>query len=123
MVEEKLKQFILSRYRSLLDFTTAIDMPYATLTSIFRRGIWNSSVTNVIKICQSLGISTDALVEGKIVPIDSDNEKGIDIEEAITMSKLNAKTLTLDGVPLSESELDTIYSAIDIGIGLVRKAR
>ena len=66
--EEKLRAFILSKYKSVLEFTQAIDMPYGTIQSIFKRGIQNSSVTNIIKICQALGISTDDLAQGNIVP-------------------------------------------------------
>ena len=50
--EEKLKDLILSRYNSIREFTISIDMPYTTMDSIFRRGIGNSNVTNIIKICK-----------------------------------------------------------------------
>lgn len=64
-VEEKLKSIILNRYKSVREFSILIDMPYTTLDSIFKRGIGNSSVTNVIKLCRGLNISVDDLVEGK----------------------------------------------------------
>lgn len=65
-IEEKLKQHILSRYKSVREFTIMHDIPYTTVDSIFKRGIGNSSVNNVIKICKALHISADALVEGSI---------------------------------------------------------
>ena len=68
-IEQKLKDLILKRYHSIREFTIAIDIPYTTMDSIFRRGIGNSSVTNVIKICKALRISVDALADGEIVPI------------------------------------------------------
>ena len=68
-IEEKLKDYILERYSSVREFTTVADIPYTTVYSIFKRGVGNSSVTNVIKICKELGISADALADGEIVPI------------------------------------------------------
>ena len=72
--EEQLKEFILSKYKSLRNFvnTSGIDIPYTTIDGIFKRGIGNSSVTTIIKLCQTLGISTDELANGNIVPIKKD---------------------------------------------------
>ena len=67
-IEEKLKNLILERYHSIREFAIYIDMPYTTLDSIFKRGIGNSSVTNIVKICKALHISTDALADGEIRP-------------------------------------------------------
>lgn len=65
--EEMLKDYILSRYKSIREFTIQHDIPYTTLDSIFRRGIGNSSINNVVKICRALEISTDELADGRIV--------------------------------------------------------
>lgn len=64
--EDRLKEYILTKYKSVREFTGAIDMPYSTVDSIFKRGIRNASVENIIKICDFLGISTDALINGYI---------------------------------------------------------
>ena len=64
--EDLLKDLILSKYKSVREFTTQLEMPYSTLDSIFKRGVRKASVDNLIKICDSLAISTDALVDGKI---------------------------------------------------------
>ena len=42
-------------------------MPYSTLDSIFKRGISNANVLNVIKICELLDIQTEPLIDGNIV--------------------------------------------------------
>ena len=68
-IEEQLKKYICARYRSIREFTIAINMPYTTLDSLFRRGINNSSVATVVKICNGLGISLEELVDGKIIPV------------------------------------------------------
>ena len=67
-VEEKLKDLIIEQYGSISEFSSKISMPNSTLVSVLKRGIHNSSVTNIIKICKALGISTDELAHDRIVP-------------------------------------------------------
>lgn len=69
-IEEQLKEMILSKYKSVREFSLLIDMPYSTLDSIFKRGIGNASVSNIIRICKALNISADGLSQGKIEHID-----------------------------------------------------
>lgn len=66
-IEERLKDLILSKYKSIREFTNTIQIPYSTLDTILKRGIRNSNVDNVIKICESLNISADALANGDII--------------------------------------------------------
>ena len=63
---EKLKEYIEQNYNSLREFTIAIDMPYTTLHSILRRGVENSSVSNIAKICDALNISLTDLLTMKL---------------------------------------------------------
>lgn len=65
-IEDKLKELILSRYKSIRQFSFDINMPYSTIDTIFKRGLANASISNVIKICSALGISTDMLANGEI---------------------------------------------------------
>ena len=126
--EEKLKDLILTRYYSIRDFTTAIDLPYTTLDSMFRRGIQNSSVNNVIKVCKALGISADALADGEIVPVKKMTGKPIndrfevveivdDIKEVLSQHGF----VTLDGKPINKDGIDSIIDAIDIGVEMAKK--
>ncbi len=64
--EDKLREHILSKYKSIREFTVEIGMPYSTIDSIFKRGIRKASVDNIIKICDFLNISTDSLINGEI---------------------------------------------------------
>lgn len=123
ILEDALKSLIVARFGTVKQFSAACDLPYGTVDTILRRGINKASITNVIKMCKTLGISTDELADGRITPTDCENEKETDIIEAITISKMNAKNLTLDGVRLSPSEIETIYNSLDIGIELVRRGR
>lgn len=66
-VEEELREYIETEYKSLLAFSKVIDMPYQTLNSMFKRGLMNAGIGNVIKLCRYLGISVDGLAEGKII--------------------------------------------------------
>ncbi|MFR4352481.1 MAG: XRE family transcriptional regulator [Roseburia sp.] len=72
--EDALKEFILSKYKSIREFTMDADMPYSTVDSIFKRGLRKSSVDNLILICEHLGISADALLDGKIESSPTDNQ-------------------------------------------------
>ena len=123
--EEKLRDLILTQYKSLLEFTESINMPYGTLQSIFKRGIYNSSVTNIIKICESLGISTDELAKGNIVPLSPKRKVTTELDSIITFTRMNVNdgTLTIDRKPLKQSEMHTLLDAIEIGVGIIKRNR
>ena len=65
-IEEELKALIISRYGSIRGFANTIKMPYSSIASIFRRGINNAGIENIIRICRELSISVDELSEGRI---------------------------------------------------------
>lgn len=66
-IEEQVKSLILERYGSIKAFSTAHDIPNSTVDNMFRRGFRQSSVHNVIKLCQALHISTDGVADGVII--------------------------------------------------------
>ena len=68
-VEDALKGLILERYGTMAAFSQVVDMSPSTLHTIFLRGLPNANVTNIIKICKTLNISTDELAEGRIVTV------------------------------------------------------
>lgn len=72
--EEQLKEFIIGKYKSLRNFvnTSGIDVPYTTIDGIFKRGIKNSNVSTIIRLCKVLNISVDELANGNIVPVKED---------------------------------------------------
>lgn len=126
--EEKLKELILSRYYSIRDFTNSIDLPYTTLDSMFRRGIENSSVSNVIKVCKALGISADSLADGEIVPIQKRQTARvndcIEVKDLVEDMKdiLTTKGgLTIDGNPITVKGVDSLIDAMDIGVEMARR--
>lgn len=75
MLENKLKRLIIEKFGSVRQFSFSIGIPYTTIDSILKRGIDNSNVGNVIKICKALDISIDNLLDNKeiISSLDFDN--------------------------------------------------
>lgn len=126
--EEKLKELILKRYHSIREFTIYIDMPYTTMDSIFRRGVGNSSVSNIIKICKALSISADALADGEIVSISK--RPSLPCDDLIEINDILADTkerliysgeLTLDGVRMDKRGIESIIDALDVGVEIAKK--
>lgn len=127
-VEKKLQQFILTRYRSIREFTQSVDMPYSTFATILNRGIENSSVTNVIKICKALGISADELANGEIAPLTHQSKKpheetDILVEFNVFEDRLlNSKKVTARNREIGPEELSEILSVLEIGLEIgIRK--
>jgi len=125
-IEEKLKEHILERYASIREFSQTINMSYSTLDSILKRGISNSSVTNVIKICKALNISADALADGEILSINTykPNPRYFEIEEILTDVKnqlADFDGLTIGGRPADQKSIETIIQAMNIGEEMAKK--
>lgn len=123
-VEERLKELIIKRYGTMKDFTDYIGIPNSTFANIMRRGVRNANVLTIIKICQALGISTDALAEGMIVPIEREEPKQTKIEDILDETKrklLNGHKLTLDGKPVTQYEILQIVNAVDAAIETAKR--
>ena len=95
--EDLLKEFILSKYKSIREFTNIIGMPYTTVDSLLKRGIKKASVDNVMKICSFLNISADALVDGRIEILNENSTKSI-----------NTLAAHFNGEDFTEDELEEI---------------
>ena len=129
-IEEKLKDLILARYKSIREFTQVTDMPYSTVTSIFKRGVENSSVTNIIRICKELGISVDELAEGNIVPdhkvrpVQGFEPGPVELDDILNQVKYylgKNPNLVIDGQRAGKEAIDSIIDAIDIGLAMAKK--
>lgn len=69
-MEDEIKKIIIKRYGSMRSFSDKIGIPNTTVVSILDRGISNSNISNVMKMCKELNISVDKLIdENKIVGI------------------------------------------------------
>ena len=122
--EDRLRNYILNKYRSLREFSQKIDMPYSTINTIMKRGIDNSSVNNIIRICQALNISTDDLVNGKIVPVMEYHSGTVRIEDIMEETKqklLNADHLTIGDRPADETDITAILNSFEIVLEMQKK--
>lgn len=65
-VEEALRNEILTRFKSVRQFSIQSGLPYATIDSVLKRGVMNSGLNTMIKICEMLSISLDGIARGEI---------------------------------------------------------
>lgn len=124
-IENKLRQYILNKYHSINDFGKRHDIPKTTLYSMFSRGIGNSSVSNVLKVCKALGISADALTEGRIEPnIERNQGKTIDLYDSINSLKAyisRGGKITVDGDIIDQSEIDSLVDSMEVIVEIAKK--
>ena len=127
-IEEKLKGLILTRYRSLREFTQEIDMPYQTMDSILKRGADKASISNIIKICKALDISADELANGNIVPNSLrhtmlEMTEVIDILDFMKFNLLERSDLTIEGIPADADDLQFLSNGITIIMEMLKKRK
>ncbi len=54
--QQKLRNLILDRYKSLRQFAIEADIPYSTLMTLLSRDIGGASFDMVIRICKKLDV-------------------------------------------------------------------
>lgn len=64
MTEQELRELIELKYGSVRQMALKVNMPASTINSILNRGILNSNVDNIFKICSALGIRPETLADG-----------------------------------------------------------
>ena len=123
-IEDKLKNLILEQYTSVREFTIKIDMAYSTLDSIFKRGIQNATLTNVLKICKGLHTSADALANGdieyQVLSMDDEHEL-IDIIINLRCKLLSDKELTFNNKPADQDTIQTILDTLEVGLTIATR--
>ena len=119
-IEEKLRQMITDRYGSVAKFADECGIKYQTMMSILNRGINNASINNIIKICQTLSISADALAESRIVHVNK-NKAPFRFED--TISNISAGSTTINTIPLTEDEAQFLIDMISVSIEMIKKKR
>lgn len=65
-MEEEIKKLIIERYNSLNNFCKQFDFPWSSVKAMLTRGIKNSSITNVIKLCNALNLDLEKMSQGII---------------------------------------------------------
>lgn len=114
MLEDKIKELIIEKYGSVRQFALKIDVPYTTIDSILKRGIDNSNVSNVIKMCKALNISIDKTIESNelISNLNFDNAELTSLSTDIVQIPLLGKIPA--GIPLEIIEDKYAVDTIDI---------
>ena len=122
-IEEQLKTYILNRYSSLREFTQIINLPYSTMTTILKRGLANATVQNINKICKELHISADELAAGRITPTTTVISTVTTLESILNLAKQKMLTgqVTLSGKVLTDDQIETITSALDLILELEKR--
>ena len=123
-IEDRLKALIIEKYGSIRGFSLATGLANSTVMSILNRGIHNAIISNVIVICQALGISADGLAEDKIIPADNaEGAQPTDIGAIIAFTRAQYPDLTMDGQTLTQDETELILDALEISLGIIRRKR
>lgn len=109
-IEEKLKQLILDRYKSIRSFTKEINIPYSTVDTMLKRGIGGTSITTVLKICNALNIDADALIDNEL----QEKQNSINISMKSSEQDILKKYNTLDehGKDLVTTILEKEYTRV-----------
>ena len=104
MLEEELKKIIIEKYGSVRQFAIKIDVPYTTVDTILKRGVDNSNVVNVIKMCKELNLSIDKLIDEKQIlsNLSFDNATFVDIDTDTVM--IPVLGVIKAGVPIEAQE-------------------
>lgn len=74
-MEEEIKKIIIDRYKTLANFSRKFDFPWSTVNGMLTRGIENSSISNVIKLCKALNLDLEKLSEGIIADKEINPQK------------------------------------------------
>lgn len=123
--EEKLKAYILTRYKSIREFVAHAGIPYTTMDGILKRGVDKASIGNILTICRVLGISADELGRGEIIPLQGAADKAENLQTVVQLLGLRIMNgeLTLDGVPLNETQKHDAVVLLETVVEYLRKKR
>lgn len=126
-IEQKLKNYILSNYKSVKAFSEVAGMPYTTVVGIMKRGVANAGIGNINRICETLGISADELAQGRITPAIIEHNPVIvemnDLISITTRSIYDFDEITLDGVPMTDIEIQMFLDTLEIGMEMIKRMR
>ena len=112
MIENKIKDMILKQYGSVLSFSEKVKLPNSTIDSILKRGIENSNIKNVVKMCKALSIDIEELlINNKIVEKDYSN---IDFKENIKLNEdYEVDIMSNNNIELTEDVKKALLEFID----------
>ena len=92
VIEEKLKRLILYKFGRNNAFCAETGIPESTLSTIFKRGILNTTTDKLVTICDALNISIDEAIKGRIV-FNDDNDKDYELLDKFNSLSEHSKGL------------------------------
>lgn len=104
MLEDKIKDLIIEKYGSVRQFALKIDIPYTTIDSILKRGIDNSNVSNVIKMCKALDLSIDKTIEKNDLISNLNFDNCIQVKNDSDIIKIPVLGVIKAGIPIEAQE-------------------
>lgn len=123
-IENKLKDLIIEKYDSISEFARVCGLPSTTIRSVLSRGVYTATLSNILKICEALHISADALANGEIEYITAPVEQKLDVTEILANTKrqlLSDHALMFNGKPVDEESIQSILDAMEIGMEIARR--
>ena len=121
--EESLREIMIQKCGSVKEFAAKANLPPETVYAILRRGVLRAGLSNILQICETLGISADGLAVGKIVPVDESYRQKTEIEEVLHFFLGNLDGVTLDGIKMTEEEIRSVEDAIESALFIIRRRR
>ena len=105
-------------------FAEACGLKYSTLRTIFYRGLANTGSSNIRAICETLGISSDALGRGEILLFDLDQELfSLHSERNRLFNLMLDHKIEVDGICLSDDEMHLVDDLLTAAEQMVRRHR
>ena len=98
-IEEQLKKHILSQYKSVRAFTQAVNIPYSTVDTMFKRGIGGTGINTVMKIFHTLNLDIESIETGclnSISDIKTPNSQKEQLLHNYDILNENAQTQLID---------------------------
>lgn len=122
-IEDQLRNLILSKYRSIAVFTEVAGIRYTTMMSILNRGVNNASISNIITVCQELGISADELAKGNIVFLPEKSDPTLESLFSSVSSEIIPGSLKFNDIPLSEYEASYVLDSLTVIQEIIKRKR
>ena len=120
--EKELKNLIIDRYGTVINFSKSVGLPNSTVASILNRGIIHTTVGNMQKICHALGLDIKAFSEGKLCPALPDHQTA-DLKDINRIYMHSASASSLDGLQITDYEAKLIKESLDFAIKIIRNNR
>lgn len=122
-IEERLREYILSKYGTIKDFADKSGIPYGTVMSNLKRGIMRSSVSSILTMCETLQISADGLSNGQIIATSEKDPVQYEDFLPYMRSVVASGSFSIDGTPLTHEEQSRIVEALEIATEMIRRKR